>query len=137
MTESHPDPNAVAGGELRQALQLIRMACAGLLDQHVHAGGNRRARDFHMRIGRSRDDHRVEVGPIQQFAPVTTETTVRTRRRKPRCAGEVGVDAMNQPRARQIVRPLLTDRAATDESYVQSESPQLKLRSPGTMRRKV
>ena len=62
MTESDPDPNAVACGELRQVQQLIRMACAGLFEQHMHAGGNRRARDFRMRIGRSRDDHRVDIG---------------------------------------------------------------------------
>ncbi len=52
-------------------------------------------------------------------------------------ARQLRVDAMHQPRARQIPGAFLAHRAAADNADFQPSSPQVMPRSLGVMRRKV
>lgn len=70
MIEAHADPNIVLGGELRQVEQLIDVPCRRFLDEYMDSGADGAPRDLDLDVLRRGDDDRVNIGTLQQFAPV-------------------------------------------------------------------
>ncbi len=137
MIEADPDANVVFRGELRQIEQLLDVARRRLLDEHVHPGADRRTRNLGLQVLRRGDDDRIDIGAIQQCAPVGAAGATITEGRDLLRPRQVRVNAMHQSGARQMLSPLSADYTAADDTDVQSPSPQAMPRSLGTMRRNV
>lgn len=137
MIEAHPDANIVLGGELRQTKQLVDVSCRRFLDEHVDSGAYGGARYLDLRVLRRCNDDGLNIGTSQQFAPVAAGKAAWAERRDVAGARQVRVGAVDQPSTRQMLSPPSADRATSNNTDVQSPSPQSMPRSPGTMRRKV
>src|SRR5580658_5361023 len=135
--EAHPDANIVFGGELRQTQQLVDVSCRGFLDQHVDSCAYGGARNLDVRVLRRSNDDCLNIGTSQQLAPVIAGNAAWAQGRDVAGARQVHVDAVDKSRARQTLSPSLADRTTSNNTDVQSPSPQTIPRSPGTMRRKV
>ena len=125
--EANANTHIVLRGELRQVAQLVDVPCRGLLDEHVLSGADGSARDLGLQRPCGVATMTASISArCQQRAPVGAGGATRhSSAASLRGARQVRVDAMDQPGARQMLRPALANDTAPDDTDVQS------LLSPG------
>jgi len=111
--------------------------CRRFLDEHVDSGADGGTGNLDLRVLRRCNDDCADIGAVQQPAPVGAGDTALTEGRHLRSARQIRIDAMGQPGTRQMLSPLSANCATSDNTNVQSQSPQVMPRSVGTMRRRV
>jgi hypothetical protein len=137
MVEANADAHIAPGGALRESFQLASVPRGRFLDEYVLAGIDRSTHDLGLHIVWRGDDDRLHIHSVHELAPARPECAARTPRGHLGRARQIRIDTMDQPGARQVLSPALTDYAAANDAHIQSTLPQLRSRSAGTMRRSV
>jgi hypothetical protein len=134
-TDAHAHP--VLRRELRQAGELLRVACCRFLHQHVLTGGDCVSHDVRLDVRWSGDDDRIDIGSGEWLAPVRAARTFAANGGHLRGALWIEVHAVSETDPGQVLRAFSAHRTAADESDVHWLPPKSSCRSPGTIRRSV